>query len=664
MLAAILIMTSFAVPASAEGPITFELVLPENYNHGTSEAITAEIRVNNNTEGMSSATFYIDLPEFLTTQTENPDECVFSTSLTVGYLTSAGWASDGEHRLSVGLLGLRVYKGDGAIVTVNLKPTPDATKEDLENMSVTLGIREAKTSDGVTHKGEDEDVQISDSPIETPEITCSHPETITVEGKEPTCTEDGYGEGEICKFCGEPMGDIEIYSALGHDFKYDSTLIEATCTSVGKDLYKCTRCETTEEREVPMKDHVKSEGYKYDGTSHWFYCVNCDTVIGEKEAHTPDTEWHSDDASVDGHYHVCSVCKAAVGVEEHEDSDSDGECDICGAALHEHIADTSKWLYDDDCHYHACTVSGCKAKLDKTSHDTETTETEKATCTKKGKKTTTCKVCDYEKTEETDMLPHTPDTDWHTEDGAKEHWHICTVCGNKIEETVTEHTYGEYVKDSKNHTRTCADCGASEVEEHKESAEYKTDDESHWHYCEVCGYEFEKTAHASDKGFECDSSGHWKICDDCNAKFDFDAHTNAQLIPEKKATSAENGNVAYWYCPDCGKYFYDNNGKIGAGPYDSAEEFITKYNVGCNGIHQLFCVPMNETYHMVICGRRCGFVMTMPHNFGANGVCLDCGYVRIIQAPVGDTFTEDDNVIEVDVATEGYTVDEITVNLE
>ena len=248
VLAAILMMTSFVVPTSAEGPITFELVLPKNYNHGTGEVITAEIHVHNNTEGMSSVTFYIDLPEFLTTATVNPDECVFSTNLTVGYFASAGWASDGEHRLSIGLLGLRTYKGNGAIVTINLKPTPDATKEDLEDMSVTLGVRETKTSDDVTHNGEDEDVQISDSPIEIPEITCSHPETEKVEAKEPTCTEPGYTEGTKCKFCGEPIGSTQQIPAKNHDFQYDKTIEEATCTNVGKDLYKCSRCGETEER--------------------------------------------------------------------------------------------------------------------------------------------------------------------------------------------------------------------------------------------------------------------------------------------------------------------------------------------------------------------------------------------------------------------------------
>ena len=30
-----------------------------------------------------------------------------------------------------------------------------------------------------------------------------------------------------------------------------------------------------------------------------------------------------------------------------------------------------------------------------------------------------------------------------------------------------------------------------------------------------------------------------------------------EKVPAKPATSEEDGNIAYWYCPDCGKYFSD-----------------------------------------------------------------------------------------------------------
>lgn len=446
-----------------------------------------------------------------------------------------------------------------------------------------------------------------------------------------------------------------------------------------------------------MKDHVKSSDYKHDGESHWFYCVNCDTVIGEKEAHDPDTEWHCEDTSVDGHYHICSVCKAAVGVEEHVDEDADGECDICGAALHEHIADTSKWLYDDEGHYHACTVPGCKAKLDKTAHDNEEKVTKEATCTEKGVKTISCKVCDYENTEDTDMIPHTPDTDWHTEEGSEEHWHICAVCGTKLEETAAAHTYGEYTSTEKDHTHVCTACGFSETEAHKGTAtcskkavcevcnteygeldktnhadgidetawesdginhwhvckycgektgteahkaseDYKHDANGHWHYCTVCGEPTEEAkAHTPSSTWTVDTTGHWHICTECSEKLDFDAHTRAQFTAEKAATTTADGNLAYWYCPDCGKYFFDNSGKIGAGPVDDPSAFVVVHKSGCDGHHQIVAVPVDSAYHMMICIKQCGLAYQMPHNFNFRGICADCGYQLAIASPSADS---------------------------
>lgn len=702
MLAALIVLSCLVVPVYAEGPMKVRLSLPDSYEYGTDNAIVAEIYLENNTSGVSAGTFYIDLPECLTTETENPEESI--NMMVMGYFATGGWASDGEHRLSFGFMGTRAFKGDQLLLTINLVPTPDATKEEIENMKVVLGIREFKTGDNVTHTGEDEDVQIAKDPIEIPSVSCTHPETEEVGAKDPTCTEPGNTAGKICKFCGAALGNTQQTPALGHDWKFDSHKKEATCSTEGIDIYKCTRCSETEERPVGKTAHTPSTDYKHDDAFHWTYCTVCGEQIGEKVKHTPDTAWHNEDASVDGHYHVCSVCKAAVGVEEHVDKDTDGECDVCEAALHEHIADTSKWLYDDEGHYHACTVPGCKAPLDKEAHKLETKTDKEATCTEKGSETTYCTVCDYKETKETEMIPHTPDTEWHTEKGSDMHWHICTVCGNKIEDTAVAHTYGEYTSTETDHTQTCTACGATKTEkhsggeatctklavceacgkeygeldpdnhadgltgvewendenghwqtckncgkttepaEHKKADDYKTDGENHWSYCTVCGYEYEKTAHATTKGLTSDSTGHWKTCDECEAKFEFDPHTKAILVSEKEATAEADGNTEYWYCPDCQKYFYNDNGKIGKGPYDNADEFTVKFKQTCQGNHDFICVPVNDAYHKFVC-RRCGYSISTQHDIAANGLCFYCGHRST-------TVNTNTGVVEVESPTE------------
>lgn len=700
MLAALITLSCLAVPVYAEGPMVFELS-PEDYVYGVDDTVTVQLKVENNT-GMSAAIFYIDVPESLTPV--GPDDWSGCVTLGPGFngaLPVSGKATIGDRVLSVAFMSLTNYTVDGIVFNISFKVNPDAKKTDSFALGLTV---DSVSTPGGTYEGTDEQFSVK-TPTAAPEITCTHPETEKVDAKPATCTEPGYTAGEKCKFCGEPIGKTQQTQPLGHDFQEDKVLEEATCEKVGKKQEKCSRCGETRTVDIPKKPHVESKDYKSDGTSHWLYCVNCNAVIeGTKEAHKPDTAWHNEDVSVDGHYHVCSVCKAAVGVEEHVDKDSDGVCDVCEAALHEHIADT-EWKYDGEVHYHACTVPGCKAQLDKEAHKLETKTDKEATCTEKGSETTYCTVCEYKETKETEMIPHTPDTEWHTEKGSDMHWHICTVCGNKIEETAVAHTYGEYTSTETEHTHACTACGATETEKHsggkatcvkgaicsacgkeygeldpsnhadgltgaawendadnhwqtckncgkttepekhKESEDYKSDGENHWHYCTVCGYEFEKTAHDSKEALVSDSTGHWKVCDECGEKFGFDPHTGAVLTPEKAATAKEDGNMAYWYCPGCGKYFYDDNGKIGAGPYDNTDKFVTKYDVGCNGNHALICYPVNNVSHMYVCMRNCGFATTTSHIFGANGVCKDCGYTIA-------TASTEDNVVDVEAPTE------------
>ncbi len=253
--------------------------------------------------------------------------------------------------------------------------------------------------------------------------------------------------------------------------------------------------------------------------------------------------------------------------------------------------------------------------------------TKEPSCTKAGEKLYTCELCGEKKTEPIAATNHKPDAEYHSD--SEKHWHICLNENCDAENNIIE------------------------VEAHKKAADYLHDGDLHWQYCKVCKYEYEKIGHTSSEGYKCDSAGHWHVCDDCGEKFDFDAHTDAVLIPKKAPTAAEKGNMAYWYCPECEKYFYDNNGKIGAGPYDSADRFATVYSAGCGGNHILLCVPLNDMYHMTICKRQCGFATTVPHRFGFSGVCLDCGYVRQIAAEDLNDNSQFDNFVIVETPTEG-----------
>lgn len=66
---------------------------------------------------------------------------------------------------------------------------------------------------------------------------CAHTETEVIEGKDATCTEIGYTDGEKCKQCGEILSEQEVIPMLDHS--YSSIATAPTCTEQGYTTYTC-----------------------------------------------------------------------------------------------------------------------------------------------------------------------------------------------------------------------------------------------------------------------------------------------------------------------------------------------------------------------------------------------------------------------------------------
>ncbi|MGN1125886.1 MAG: Ig-like domain-containing protein, partial [Ruminococcus sp.] len=82
-------------------------------------------------------------------------------------------------------------------------------------------------------------------------------------------------------------------------------------------------------------------------------------------------------------------------------------------------------------------------------------------------------------------------------------------------------------------------------------------DDNKDHLCDICGATLSRhsggTATCTNKA----------ICDICGKPYGELDSTNHNLehIPAKKATVTQEGNIEYWHCKDCGKYFSDKDGK-------------------------------------------------------------------------------------------------------
>ena len=111
---------------------------------------------------------------------------------------------------------------------------------------------------------------------------------------------------------------------------------------------------------------------------------------------------------------------------------------------------------------------------------------------------------------------------------------------------------------------------------HKYSDTYKADDETHWREC-ACGEKTDVNNHADDnKDHKCDLCGKTlsehtggtatckdkakcEVCGESYGELDANNHTDLKHIEAKAATKTSEGNIEYWYCEGCGKYYKDAN---------------------------------------------------------------------------------------------------------
>ena len=120
------------------------------------------------------------------------------------------------------------------------------------------------------------------------------------------------------------------------------------------------------------------------------------------------------------------------------------------------------------------------------------------------------------------------------------------------------------------HCIRCDAKGASVVipkKEHSYSIEWSTDEASHWHECTECGAKTDEAEHTdTNKDHKCDlcgkalsghSGGKATCKDKAKCELDANSHTDLRHIDAVAATKTAEGNIEYWYCADCGKYYKD-----------------------------------------------------------------------------------------------------------
>ena len=221
-----------------------------------------------------------------------------------------------------------------------------------------------------------------------------------------------------------------------------------------------------------------------------------------------------------------------------------------------HDHQSNDWKSNETEHWQVCT---CGVVFHKAEHSGGT-----ATCTQRA----TCTVCGAEYG---DALGHDFTTSWTHDDN--EHWKQCSRCDEK--DDVSPHTWDSGTVTTAptctkagERTYTCTECGATKTEPidatgHRWKSEWTSDATHHWHECanESCDVTDNagKNGYAEHSGGKatCKAQAICEICGDSYGSLDPNNHTDLKHIDAKAATAAEEGNIAYWYCDGCKKYFSD-----------------------------------------------------------------------------------------------------------
>ena len=435
----------------------------------------------------------------------------------------------------------------------------------------------------------------------------SHTETKNCHGGTATCTHKA-----VCTVCGGTYGEMAPHSFTAEKAEAQYLKSAATCTEKAVYYKSCAVCGLSSEgtadeatffsgnaldhdwgawtQNSDEKTHTRT--CKRDGThtetkdcsggtascTAKAVCTVCGGAYGEMAAHSftaekAEAQYLKSAATCTEkavYYKSCAVCGLS------SEGTADEATFFSGNAL-DH--DWGAWTQNSDEKTH---TRFCKRN---TSHtETENCHGGTASCTAKA----VCTVCGGTYGE---MEPHSFTAEKAEAQYLKSaatctekavYYKSCAVCGLSSEGTADEatfffgnaldHDWGEWTSNEDGtHTRTCTVDGCSAGTQTENCIDADKD-----HKCDICDYIISECAD-DNKDHKCDYCGKKLTdhvggkatckdkakCEVCGAEYgelDPKNHTGLKHFPAKAATKTTEGNIEYWYCEGCGKYFSDRDG--------------------------------------------------------------------------------------------------------
>ena len=483
--------------------------------------------------------------------------------------------------------------------------------------------------------------------------------TATTENKiDATCTTDGsYDEVVRCTVCNaEICRETKTIAALGHNLEHHEAKA-ATCTEKGWGAYDtCKRCDYTTYTEIPANGHTAGAAVRENETAatcttggsydEVVYCTVCKVEI-RRETKT---------IAALSHDVVHHDAKAATCTEKGWEAYDTCKRAGCSYTTYTEIPTNGHTWVNATCTTPR-TCSTCKVtEGDALGHDwNEWVVTIPATENAVGEKKRTCKRdASHTETDTIPMLTHTHSfireevDDKYLKTAAtcttKAIYFKSCACGANGTETFETgsalgHTGGTATCTEKS---VCTRCNQAydNALGHDYAVEWSNDATGHWHACSRCDSRSDEAVHtAGDAATETTP----QTCIVCGYVIQAAlGHTHSMThYAAVAATCSAEGNVEYWFCSKCGKYFGDS---AGANPMAAVQTPIDPSN------HKAAAAWTQENdKHYHVCENGCDTHLDEAACSGGTATCQAKAVCAVCGQPYGGYAAHD-----FDTSTWGY----------
>ena len=370
----------------------------------------------------------------------------------------------------------------------------------------------------------------------------------------------------LCEVCQHPYGELGPHHFVDqvNEYRLKSA---ATCTSPAVYYQSCSTCgaqgtETFTNGE-PLGHDYGAWTSNGDGT-HTRTCAH-------DAAHTETENCHGGTATCT-HKAVCTVCGGEYGeMAAHSFTAEKAEEQYLKSAA----TCTEKAVYYKSCA--ACGLSSKGTADEATFFSGNALDHDWGAWTQNSDEKTHTRICKRD-------ASHTETEDCHGGMATCTHKAVCTVCGGEYGEMAAhsftaEKAEEQYLKSAATCTekavyyKSCAACGLSSKGTADEATFFSgnaldhdwgawtqnSDEKTHTRICK------RDTSHTETENCHGGTATctHKAVCTVCGGEYgelDPKNHTNLKHFPAKAATKTTEGNIEYWYCEGCGKYFSDKDG--------------------------------------------------------------------------------------------------------